>query len=68
MGGMNDWQGKQKYLEKTCPSAALFTANPTRLDPGANPGRSGEKPKTPPELRPRQAGQCIDNFIVTYII
>jgi hypothetical protein len=21
--GMNEWQGKPKYMEKTCPSAAL---------------------------------------------
>jgi hypothetical protein len=25
----NDWQGKPKYSEKTCPSAALSTTNPT---------------------------------------
>jgi hypothetical protein len=24
-----DWQGKRKYSEKTCQSAALFTTNPT---------------------------------------
>jgi hypothetical protein len=23
VGGMNDWQGKPKYPEKACPSAAL---------------------------------------------
>jgi hypothetical protein len=23
----NDWQGKPKYMEKTCPSAALSTTN-----------------------------------------
>jgi hypothetical protein len=28
-----DWQGKPKYSEKTCPSATLFTSNPTWLDP-----------------------------------
>jgi hypothetical protein len=28
-----DWQGKQKYSEKTCPSATMFTTNPTLLDP-----------------------------------
>jgi hypothetical protein len=27
--GMNDWQEKEKYLEKTCPSATLSTTNPT---------------------------------------
>jgi hypothetical protein len=36
----NDWQGKPKYSEKTCPSAALSTTNPTCC-PYANPGRRG---------------------------
>jgi hypothetical protein len=39
----NDWQGKLKYSEKTCPSAALSTRNPTCC-PDANPGRPGGKP------------------------
>jgi hypothetical protein len=39
----NDWQGKPKYSEKTCPSAALSTTNPTCC-PYANPGRRGGKP------------------------
>jgi hypothetical protein len=39
-----DWQGKPKYSEKTCPSATFFTTNPTWPDPGANPGRRGGKP------------------------
>jgi hypothetical protein len=30
--------------EKTCPSAALSTTNPTRPDQGSNPGRRGGKP------------------------
>jgi hypothetical protein len=41
----NDWQGKPKYSEKTCPSAALSTTNPTSC-PDANPGRRGGKPAT----------------------
>jgi hypothetical protein len=41
----NDWQGKPKYSEKTCPSAALSTTNPTCC-PDANPGRPGGKPAT----------------------
>jgi hypothetical protein len=41
----DDWQGKQKYSEKTCPSAALFTTN-TTCCPDANPGRHGGKPAT----------------------
>jgi hypothetical protein len=41
-----DWQGKPKYSEKTCPSATLSTTNPTWLDPGSNPGRRDRKPAT----------------------
>jgi hypothetical protein len=37
------WQGKSKYSEKTCPSAALSTTNPTCC-PYANPGRRCGKP------------------------
>jgi hypothetical protein len=29
ISGMNEWQGKQKYSEKTCLSAALCTTDPT---------------------------------------
>jgi hypothetical protein len=38
-----DWQGKPKYLEKTCPSATLFTTNSTWLDPSSNLGRYSGK-------------------------
>jgi hypothetical protein len=41
-----DWQGKPKYSEKTCPSATWSTTNPTWPDPGSNPGRRGGKPAT----------------------
>jgi hypothetical protein len=41
-----DWQGKLKYLEKTCPSATLSTTNPTWLNPGSNLGRRSGKPAT----------------------
>jgi hypothetical protein len=41
-----DWQGKPKYSEKTCPSATLSTTNPTWLEPGLNPGHRGGKPAT----------------------
>jgi hypothetical protein len=41
----NDWQGKPKYSEETCRSAALSTTNPTCC-PYANPGRRGGKPAT----------------------
>jgi hypothetical protein len=27
--GIEKWQGKPKYSEKTCPSATFFTTNPT---------------------------------------
>jgi hypothetical protein len=27
--GGNEWQGKPKYSEKTCPGATLSTTNPT---------------------------------------
>jgi hypothetical protein len=40
--GDYDWQGKQKYSEKTCPGAALSTTNPTCF-PDSNPSpRSGK--------------------------
>jgi hypothetical protein len=41
----NDWQGKLKYSEKTCPSGALSTTN-TTCCPDGNPGRRGGKPAT----------------------
>jgi hypothetical protein len=41
-----DWQGKPKYSDKTCPSATLFTTNHTSPDPGSNPGRRSGKPTT----------------------
>jgi hypothetical protein len=41
-----DWQGKPKYSEKTCPSATLSTTNPTWPDLGSNPGRRGGKAAT----------------------
>jgi hypothetical protein len=41
-----DWQGKPKYSEKTCPSATLSTTNLTWPDLGSNPGRRGGKPAT----------------------
>jgi hypothetical protein len=44
ISGMNEWQGKPKYWEKTCPSAT--TTDPTWLDPGSNPGHHGGKPVT----------------------
>jgi hypothetical protein len=46
ISGMNEWQGKPKYSEETCPSAALSTTDHTCLDPGSNPGCRGGKPAT----------------------
>jgi hypothetical protein len=43
IGGM--MIGRGKYLEKTCPCAALSTINPTCC-PDANPGCRGGKPAT----------------------
>jgi hypothetical protein len=42
----NEWHGKPKYWEKTCPDATLSTTNPTWPDPGLNPGRRDWKPPT----------------------
>jgi hypothetical protein len=42
----NEWQGKPKYSEKTCPDATFSTTNPTWPDPGLNPGRRDGKPAT----------------------
>jgi hypothetical protein len=39
-----DWQGKPKHSEKTCPGATLSTTNPTWPDMGSNPGRRCGKP------------------------
>jgi hypothetical protein len=44
---MNDWQGKPKCLEKTCPSATLSTTNPTWPDPGWNQGHHSGKQQPP---------------------
>jgi hypothetical protein len=41
-----NWQGKPKYSEKTCPGATSSTTNPTWPDLWSNPGRCGGKPET----------------------
>jgi hypothetical protein len=46
--GMNEWQGKPKYSEKTCPSITVSTTDPTKCYPSSNPGRCGGKPATNP--------------------
>jgi hypothetical protein len=43
ISGLNEWQGKPKYSDETCSSAALSTTDPTWYDPGWNPGRHGGK-------------------------
>jgi hypothetical protein len=45
-GWYENWQGKPKYSEKTCPSATLSTTNPTWSDLDSNPGRCGGKSAT----------------------
>jgi hypothetical protein len=45
-GGMILTGEKEELGEKTCPSATLSTTNPTRIDPGANPGLHGDRPAT----------------------
>jgi hypothetical protein len=39
-----NWQRKQKYSEKICPSATLSTTNPTWHDKGSSPGHQCGKP------------------------
>jgi hypothetical protein len=39
ISGMYEWQGKPKYSEKTCPSAALSNTGP----PVSNPGHGGRE-------------------------
>jgi hypothetical protein len=41
-----NWQGKPKYLEKTCPNASLSTKNPAWPDLGSDPGPRGGKQVT----------------------
>jgi hypothetical protein len=41
-----NWHGKLKYSEKTCPNATLFTTNPAWPDLGSNPSRRSGKPAT----------------------
>jgi hypothetical protein len=38
--------GETEVLGENLPSATLSTTNPTRIDPGANPGLRGERPAT----------------------
>jgi hypothetical protein len=33
ISGINEWQGKPKYSEKTCTSDALSATDPTLLEP-----------------------------------
>jgi hypothetical protein len=38
--------GETEVLGENLPSATLSTTNPTRIDPGTNPGLRGERPAT----------------------
>jgi hypothetical protein len=42
----NEWKGKPKYSERTCPIYDLSTTNPTGLDLGSNAGRREGRPTT----------------------
>jgi hypothetical protein len=53
-----NWQGKPKYSEKTCPSATLSTTNNTWPDLDSNPGLRGGKPATN-RLNYGTAGMCV---------
>lgn len=43
---LNDSQRNPKYVEETCPSAVLFTTEPTWVAPGFILGRNGGKQST----------------------
>jgi hypothetical protein len=45
-GGMILTGENRRTRRKTCPSATLFTINPTWIDPGANPDLRGKRPAT----------------------
>jgi hypothetical protein len=61
-----DWQGKPKYSEKTCPSATLSTRNPTWPDLGSNPDRRGWKPAT--NRLSYCAAPCVRLFFVCFVL
>jgi hypothetical protein len=44
--GMKIGRGNRSIRRKLAPSATLSTTNPTRPDPGSNPGRRGGKSAT----------------------
>jgi hypothetical protein len=46
ISGINEWQGKPKYSEKTWPSAALSTIDVTWFNLGSNLSRRGWKMAT----------------------
>jgi hypothetical protein len=45
-GGMKLTGENRSTRGKSCPSASLSTTNPTRTDPGSNPGLRGGRPAT----------------------
>jgi hypothetical protein len=61
-----DWQGKPKYLEKTCPSATLSITNPTWLDVSSNPGGRGGKPANTTWAMARQTDSLYYLFIYLF--
>jgi hypothetical protein len=65
-----NWQGKQKYSEKTCPSATLSTTNPTCPELQSNPDRRGGKLTTNlwATALSSQRDVRIDDKLETYLI
>jgi hypothetical protein len=46
INGINEWQVKPKYSDKTCSNAALSTTDPHDFNRGSNLGRRGGNPAT----------------------
>jgi hypothetical protein len=62
-----DWQGKPKYLEKTCHSATLSTTNPTRSDLDLYPVRhSGKLATVWATVRP--LGDGVNKHLFIYVV
>jgi hypothetical protein len=38
INGKIEWQGKQKYSQKTCPLPAMLNTDPTYVESGLKPG------------------------------
>jgi hypothetical protein len=51
ISGINEWQGKLKYWEKTVPIAALISTDLTNMTQARTPVVPSETRDSPPELR-----------------